>query len=338
MGQDKHEQEFEEYLKGDSPLSEAYQHASKEQAPEHMDDAILAASRKAVKSRPRYAFSPFASDWHVPLSLAAVLVLSVTVIVTMQEEKDESYLTVPIEYRPQTISETAEDKQSVPEREVAPLQMKDRADKQEDIPQTEADAVFVDAPLKSIAPASIERKMAPMGKSSNFSLEEIVVSPAIESADTMSDRPAPAEPVGRAYAPEPADIPMLREQEQMFKSDEKERQQEIRQEILKQEKAEFAKKRSVASEARRGKSKANVAQDRLEENARIVPLSAVGDLQQTAEDWITLIKQLWTDGDTDEAVQQLQLFYQRYPDYDKHKLENSLEPELIDAAEIIDNE
>ena len=64
MSQEKHEQELQDYLQGDSELSKTYQLASKELPPAHLDDVILAASRQAVKSKPYLAFSPFASNWH----------------------------------------------------------------------------------------------------------------------------------------------------------------------------------------------------------------------------------------------------------------------------------
>lgn len=92
MSQDKHEQELQDYLQGDSKLSKTYQLAAKELPPAHLDDVILAASRKAVKSKFYLAFSPFASDWHVPVALAAVLTLCVTLVISLQDETGEIYL------------------------------------------------------------------------------------------------------------------------------------------------------------------------------------------------------------------------------------------------------
>ncbi|MCZ6525501.1 MAG: hypothetical protein O6928_02935 [Gammaproteobacteria bacterium] len=92
MSQEKHEQELQDYLQGDSELSKTYQLASKELPPAHLDDVILAASRKAVKSKPYLAFSPFASNWHVPVALAAVLTLCVTLVISLQDETGKAYL------------------------------------------------------------------------------------------------------------------------------------------------------------------------------------------------------------------------------------------------------
>ena len=89
MSEDKQEQELEAYLQGDSELSKVYKEAAKLEPGTSLDEKILAASRREVKAKPRFAHSPFAGDWHVPASLAAVLVLSVGVVITMQQETND---------------------------------------------------------------------------------------------------------------------------------------------------------------------------------------------------------------------------------------------------------
>lgn len=74
------------YLEGKSELSDQYHTAASESPPRHLDRAVLTAARKAVGARRHIAFSPFASDWHIPVSLAAVLILSVAVVVIMRNE------------------------------------------------------------------------------------------------------------------------------------------------------------------------------------------------------------------------------------------------------------
>lgn len=56
-----------------------------QQPPAHLDDAIRAAARRAVQAGPRRGTSRF-RRWSVPLSLAAVIMLSVTVVTMMREE------------------------------------------------------------------------------------------------------------------------------------------------------------------------------------------------------------------------------------------------------------
>jgi len=71
---------------GDTGLSKQYRQASSEMPPDRLDRTILSHAHRAVKARKHLAFSPFASDWRVPAALAAVLVLCVTLVITVQHE------------------------------------------------------------------------------------------------------------------------------------------------------------------------------------------------------------------------------------------------------------
>lgn len=62
-------------------LSRAYRSGADEQPPPHLDAVILAEARKAVS-----APGPFSSRWSVPLSTAAVIVLSVVLVMFMARE------------------------------------------------------------------------------------------------------------------------------------------------------------------------------------------------------------------------------------------------------------
>ena len=77
------DQELKDYLADQDDLSQAYRSAAGEEPPARLDAAILAASRKAAGSRPRRTFT----RWHVPASLAAVVVLSVLVVFNIPDER-----------------------------------------------------------------------------------------------------------------------------------------------------------------------------------------------------------------------------------------------------------
>jgi hypothetical protein len=67
-------------------LSQAWREASRDEPPASLDDAIRAAARQAVHAGPRPAAgSPFGGRWRVPLSVAAVLVVSATVTLLVAE-------------------------------------------------------------------------------------------------------------------------------------------------------------------------------------------------------------------------------------------------------------
>lgn len=84
----------------DEQLSSLYKQAEQEQPAPHIDDAILSAAKRETK---KYSlpFNPFSNDWHIPVSLAAVLVLSFG-IVTLMENDLTSVDGVP----PLSVSET----------------------------------------------------------------------------------------------------------------------------------------------------------------------------------------------------------------------------------------
>ena len=85
MADDKDKSVLDNEAAGDARLSNHYRAVSNEQPARYLDDAILAASRKSVKSRPRPT-GPLYFKWYVPVALAAVLVLSVSLVITMQDK------------------------------------------------------------------------------------------------------------------------------------------------------------------------------------------------------------------------------------------------------------
>lgn len=69
----------------DARLAAAYRAGARQQPPERVDDAIRAAARRAVAAGPRRSADRL-RRWSIPLSLAAVVVLSVTLVTMMREE------------------------------------------------------------------------------------------------------------------------------------------------------------------------------------------------------------------------------------------------------------
>ena len=78
--EDRDEDLLREYLEGDSALSRLYRSDAAEQPGAQLDARIRALARRAEVRTSRVAHSPFARHWAVPASLAAVLVLSVSVV------------------------------------------------------------------------------------------------------------------------------------------------------------------------------------------------------------------------------------------------------------------
>jgi hypothetical protein len=71
-------------LPGSDRLSRVYQSGPRSEPPSRLDASILAEARKAVKPKKKGLPSPF--GWGAPVSLAAVVILSVTVVLLMSRE------------------------------------------------------------------------------------------------------------------------------------------------------------------------------------------------------------------------------------------------------------
>lgn len=71
----------------DPLLDQAYRAGAAEQPPPRLDAAILAAARREVEARPRAVGSGWRA-WRVPVSIAAVVVLSVSLATLVREEED----------------------------------------------------------------------------------------------------------------------------------------------------------------------------------------------------------------------------------------------------------
>ena len=69
----------------DPRIERLYREAAREAPPAHLDAAILAAARREVGARPR-GLSAALRRWHVPVSIAAVVVVSVSLVILMKEE------------------------------------------------------------------------------------------------------------------------------------------------------------------------------------------------------------------------------------------------------------
>jgi hypothetical protein len=72
----------------DPEVAQAYRELGREEPPRALDEAILAAARRPVRSAAR--------RWAMPVSLAAVLVLSVSVTLLIHQEAPEVYAPAPV--------------------------------------------------------------------------------------------------------------------------------------------------------------------------------------------------------------------------------------------------
>jgi negative regulator of sigma E activity len=72
----------------DDDISRRYRELAREEPPRHLDDAILAAARRAVHTRPAPLVVPSGRQrWYFPVAAAAIIVLAVAVTVHMEREQ-----------------------------------------------------------------------------------------------------------------------------------------------------------------------------------------------------------------------------------------------------------
>lgn len=79
----------------DPRLDRLYRAAAHEAPPAHLDAPILAAARREVGARPR-SLTSMLRHWHVPVSIAAVVIVSVSLIILVSEEGGERIVPAPV--------------------------------------------------------------------------------------------------------------------------------------------------------------------------------------------------------------------------------------------------
>jgi len=79
----------------DPQLDRLYREAAREAPPAHLDAPILAAARRDAGARPRSLTSTL-RRWHVPVSIAAVVIVSVSLVILVSEEGGEQIVPAPV--------------------------------------------------------------------------------------------------------------------------------------------------------------------------------------------------------------------------------------------------
>ena len=334
MRQDKREQDFDDYLEGDSNLSANYRQASTEQAPAHIDDAILAASRKAVKSAPGKVATPFSLAWYLPLSIAAVLVLSVSVVVTMQYENDEIYLKEPARYPAKITDEIGLKNEPAAFEELDLSQMKDRANIAEKEPALRFDnslGAMAEIPAKSDV---LDENKESLEKAAKKRKQQKHNSLKIRRREVFLDMQAPIAQEEQSYAPDPASIVKTLEREQSFEVDDSARQLTSSPIRMKESRVEFDTMSSAVPEVEKAggiKAKSALSMKPAAEQALLSQSAGMSVHTSSPEAWLDLIEQLWRDGNRAEAILELEKFHLKFSDFEE-EIKQYLDSELVEAV------
>jgi len=185
-GGENDDRELDRYLRGDSEVSRLYRQGADEQPPPELDARIVAQAHRDAAPR-RAAAGPLARRWTLPVSLAAVVVLSVSVVLLMQEPD-----LVPI-------SEPS------PARDMPPGARAGRSGLESAAGEGEADRA---RPGSKAAPAPLEKRSRSSGL--REAPEDALAPPPIsaETAPSRQERSAPATPrPSEEIAPTAEDAP-----------------------------------------------------------------------------------------------------------------------------------
>jgi hypothetical protein len=295
-------------LPRDEDLSRAWAQISLDEPPVALDEAIRAAARRAAQAGPRPTGARALSRWRVPVSVAAVLVISATITLLVAERETH----VPLET------------QEAHEQLVAPQPMAEAE------PTAEPEGVKRETGVGSAARAPAEkRRVAPAkggtepapadadGALSDAPVRSDEVDGGLPAADARpADSPVrrDASAAGAAEAPRPMvkdSLELKKEstrkstaQPNGSRAEEGARPRALAQPGRAQEPASSAPAAAPPSTAGAAAAPAPEASFSAQEEAGLEP-----------EAWLERIVELRKAGKLEEAARSLERFRRRYPDY-----------------------
>ena len=343
------EQALEEYLRGKSEVSRRYRTEATQQPAKHLDEAILAASRKAVATKTRAVTGPIATNWYVPASLAAVVVLCVGLVFNIYQDSGHKLLTTPSP--PSSIDEFDQLPAASGRSDIAlPSRLLEKDKKgnldglfyeaeefearelrrQEDL---RSNQLAIDA---DIAPAS-----APVTELEDKAMDKITSTPEEIGVEINAAKPEDIEmiwqqkkkQVEESKSSDPAALGAVGGYRPLKKSEARKEAlldapNEIQSEakvVDEADEAGFAIEEQVEFEDAQVRSREMVV-SKLKRGGK----DDVADM--TPEQWLEHIKELWEEDKRTEAEKSLKQFLEIYPDYPHAQIKDKL-PEEIDLSE-----
>ena len=165
-------------LPQDEQISQAYQSLNKEATPSALDEQILAAARREVSARPQQV--SFARRWAVPVSVAAVIVLSVSLFTMHQAPLQVSPTSAPAPASIEPMAVPPMEEQAVRSDSVETKQellMKQRSAAKPDIPEADiqADPDTAASSRKMYEAEPVLEKEKTMAPAAGFSADAVVI-------------------------------------------------------------------------------------------------------------------------------------------------------------------
>lgn len=259
----------------DPELERIYRAAGGEEPPSHLDDAILAAARRSVASRPK-PMRVAMRQWGPPVALAATLLLAVTLSLMVFEEQKE----LDIEKAAQAPSKPAPVQRQEPpsefagKREQASPPRSELSRSREESARSDRPAVAQPAPRPDAASqAEISGPAVPAEQAQ----PSPAAAPSAPPAELMRSRDAaPGRPSANdartvpSPAPSPQNVPLG---------------------------ARLGERREASGAA------------------KAPELAAAGAERRTPEQWVELIRKLKAGGKSEEAQRELEALKREHPAY-----------------------
>ncbi len=129
----KTEDILEQYLAGKSDISKQYQKSEQPKIPKRIDDVVLSLAKfSVVTNEDENSNASFFQRWQIPLSVAAVFVISASLVMTLYDEYGQSYLDSP---SPQTVDIDSASNNIFTKDDI--VEIEDRTLEQENIQESE---------------------------------------------------------------------------------------------------------------------------------------------------------------------------------------------------------
>jgi len=349
------DQMFEDYLQGGSSLSGVYRAEGKVRPPAHIDKAILSAANEAVKPEQtsNVAYSPFARNWYVPASMAAVLMLCVGLVFTIYKDSGQIILTAPkseydfdAQVAPMKSDESGEkNRQYKYTEEIAEegeMSMDLISEENRPAPSS-IDAYEIEKPEIEQRPAS---RMLMRGK-----VTEMDDALLPETADEMIPGKDASDQTMRDsfYSPERLDdsgrreAAKIKKQKQLDVGDLDNKIGEIELKANEEEADTGIGETSVQdSQYRRAldglqRRDESLKKEFLDDDKaatgyavpeKVSPGKSIGDEMMTPDQWLEQINEMWLSGDHLAADENLKQFFNVFPEYPIEKIKLILDPQI----------